>query len=113
MEKVLSIAVIGAGVAGSRCAQVLSAAGHAVRVWDKARGPGGRLATLGGLIGKNHHRLGAEQGREVMLVHTKIRATGTNSGPVPALWGQMRPACYPDTAALMQRNTPGYSAGAG
>ena len=45
MEKVLSIAVIGAGVAGSRCAQVLSGAGHAVRVWDKARGPGGRLAT--------------------------------------------------------------------
>lgn len=39
------IAVIGAGLAGSRCAQQLARAGHAVQVFDKARGPGGRLAT--------------------------------------------------------------------
>lgn len=45
MQKVLSIGIVGAGVAGSRCAQLLAAAGHSVTVWDKARGPGGRLAT--------------------------------------------------------------------
>ena len=39
------VAVIGAGMAGARCAQVLVAAGHAVQVFDKSRGPGGRLAT--------------------------------------------------------------------
>ncbi|MGQ3095843.1 MAG: NAD(P)-binding protein, partial [Roseateles sp.] len=39
------IAVIGAGIAGATCAQALVQAGHAVHVFDKARGPGGRLAT--------------------------------------------------------------------
>lgn len=39
------VAVVGAGMAGSRCAQALAAAGCEVQVFDKARGPGGRLAT--------------------------------------------------------------------
>jgi predicted NAD/FAD-dependent oxidoreductase len=39
------IAVIGAGIAGATCAQALAAAGHAVHVFDKSRGPGGRMAT--------------------------------------------------------------------
>jgi predicted NAD/FAD-dependent oxidoreductase len=38
-------AVIGAGLAGLSCARVLVDAGHAVTLWDKGRGPGGRLAT--------------------------------------------------------------------
>ena len=47
MEKgvVRRVAVIGAGIAGAACAQALAQAGHAVHVFDKARGPGGRLAT--------------------------------------------------------------------
>ena len=40
-----NIAVIGAGIAGAACARALSRAGHAVHVFDKSRGPGGRLAT--------------------------------------------------------------------
>jgi predicted NAD/FAD-dependent oxidoreductase len=39
------VAVIGAGLAGATCAQVLHEGGWAVRLFDKARGPGGRLAT--------------------------------------------------------------------
>lgn len=39
------VAIIGAGIAGLTCALDLQAAGHAVTVFDKARGPGGRLAT--------------------------------------------------------------------
>jgi predicted NAD/FAD-dependent oxidoreductase len=39
------IAVIGAGLAGLACARALTAAGHAVTVLDKGRGPGGRLST--------------------------------------------------------------------
>lgn len=39
------VAVVGAGLAGAACAQALRQAGHAVHVFDKARGPGGRLAT--------------------------------------------------------------------
>ena len=39
------VAVIGSGMSGAACAQSLTRAGHAVQVFDKARGPGGRLAT--------------------------------------------------------------------
>ena len=39
------VAIVGAGIAGSTCAHALAAAGWAVRVVDKSRGPGGRLAT--------------------------------------------------------------------
>jgi len=41
----LQVAVIGAGIAGASCARALSRAGCAVDVFDKSRGPGGRLAT--------------------------------------------------------------------
>ncbi len=39
------IAVIGAGIAGASCARALTLAGHSVHLFDKSRGPGGRLAT--------------------------------------------------------------------
>ena len=39
------IAVIGAGIAGAACSRALTRAGHSVHVFDKSRGPGGRLAT--------------------------------------------------------------------
>lgn len=39
------IAIIGAGVAGLRLGGLLQAQGHAVELFDKARGPAGRIAT--------------------------------------------------------------------
>lgn len=39
------IAVIGAGLAGLSCAGQLANQGHDVRLFDKARGPGGRMST--------------------------------------------------------------------
>lgn len=44
-NKTLPIAVIGAGLAGLSCAQALLQAGHAVHVFDKSRGPSGRMST--------------------------------------------------------------------
>lgn len=41
----LVVAVVGGGVAGASCARALVDAGHAVTVFDKGRGPGGRLST--------------------------------------------------------------------
>lgn len=41
----LRVAVIGAGMAGAACAQSLRAGGCSVTLFDKARGPGGRMAT--------------------------------------------------------------------
>ena len=39
------VAVIGAGLAGVTCARFLADDGHAVQVFDKSRGVGGRMAT--------------------------------------------------------------------
>ena len=44
----MRIAIIGAGIAGLACAQRLSDSAIDVRLFDKARGPGGRLATRRG-----------------------------------------------------------------
>jgi predicted NAD/FAD-dependent oxidoreductase len=44
----MRVAIIGAGIAGLACAQRLTAGGADVRIFDKARGPGGRLATRRG-----------------------------------------------------------------
>lgn len=41
----MNVAVIGAGISGLTCAGVLRDSGHEVRVYDKARGPGGRMST--------------------------------------------------------------------
>ncbi|MCC6827301.1 MAG: NAD(P)-binding protein [Novosphingobium sp.] len=41
----MRIAIVGAGMAGLSCADALSAIGCGVTVFDKARGPGGRMST--------------------------------------------------------------------
>jgi renalase len=41
----MRIAIVGAGIAGLSCAHALQTGGHAVSVFDKGRGPGGRMAT--------------------------------------------------------------------
>ena len=41
----MRIGIVGAGMAGLSCAAPLTASGHHVQLFDKARGPGGRMAT--------------------------------------------------------------------
>jgi len=41
----MKIAIVGAGLSGLACAEPLAAAGHSVQLFDKARGPGGRMST--------------------------------------------------------------------
>lgn len=41
----MKLAIIGAGMAGLTCAHEAASAGHDVTVFDKGRGPGGRLST--------------------------------------------------------------------
>ncbi|AWM77161.1 NAD(P)/FAD-dependent oxidoreductase [Phenylobacterium parvum] len=46
MSKTLNrIAIVGAGLSGLACAAKLIGSGHEVRLFDKARGPGGRMST--------------------------------------------------------------------
>ncbi len=44
-SKQLRFGIVGAGLAGLACAEALQAAGHAVALFDKGRGPGGRMST--------------------------------------------------------------------
>ena len=41
----MNVIVVGAGIAGLSCATVLKAAGHSVTIFDKSRGPSGRMST--------------------------------------------------------------------
>ena len=41
----MKVAIVGAGLSGLACAEALAAAGHRVQLFDKARGPGGRMST--------------------------------------------------------------------
>lgn len=41
----MDIVILGAGIAGLACADALHSAGHQVTLFDKARGPGGRMST--------------------------------------------------------------------
>jgi predicted NAD/FAD-dependent oxidoreductase len=41
----MDFAIIGAGMAGLACADALKEAGHNVALFDKGRGPGGRMST--------------------------------------------------------------------
>ncbi|MCA1771661.1 MAG: FAD-dependent oxidoreductase [Halomonas sp.] len=54
----LNIAVVGAGIAGLACANLLAEHGVAVTVFDKARGPGGRMSTK--RLDQGHLDLGAQ-----------------------------------------------------
>ncbi len=48
------VAIVGAGVAGLGCARLLHDAGVPVTVFDKGRGPGGRVSTRHGEIAFDH-----------------------------------------------------------
>jgi len=41
----MRIGIVGAGMAGLACAEELTSLGHEVRLFDKGRGPGGRMST--------------------------------------------------------------------
>ena len=49
------VAIVGAGIAGMACARTLAQAGHAVTVFEKSRGYGGRMATRRSPFGSFDH----------------------------------------------------------
>lgn len=51
----LNIAIIGAGIAGITAARTLANAGHHVQVFEKSRGPGGRMSTRDSNFGTFDH----------------------------------------------------------
>lgn len=58
----MRVAIVGAGMAGLSCADRLKRAGHNVSLFDKGRGPGGRMATrrMQTPLGETHFDHGAQ-----------------------------------------------------
>jgi predicted NAD/FAD-dependent oxidoreductase len=83
----LPVAIIGAGLAGISAARVLMAQGHAVTIFDKGRGPGGRLAT---------RRIEAE-GRKLQFDHGAQYLRAEGAGFAAAL-AEAGTAPWPDAA---------------
>jgi len=83
----LPIAIIGAGLAGISAARALMAQGHAVAIFDKGRGPGGRLAT---------RRIEAE-GRKLQFDHGAQYLRAEGAGFAAAL-DEAGTAPWPDAA---------------
>jgi len=93
----MTTAIIGAGLAGLACARGLVGAGHAVRVFDKGRGPGGRMAT---------RRIEAA-GQRLQFDHGAQYVTARGAPFTAALSGAPM-ATWPDSARLVAK--PGMSA---
>jgi predicted NAD/FAD-dependent oxidoreductase len=94
-------AVIGAGLAGLACARALAAAGVAVRVFDKGRAPGGRLATRRAETGTGL-RLGFDHGAQYL--------TARNPGFSAVLAAHAVPWPAVEDRAFAHVGTPGMSA---
>lgn len=82
----MRVAVIGAGMAGLACASAMARGGAAVAVFDKGRGPGGRLSTRRTGVGTFDHGAPAVQAEgELARV---LAATGALSWPGRGWIGQ-------------------------
>lgn len=62
----MSIAIVGAGLAGLSCAQALHHAGLTVELFDKGRGPGGRLS------GRRHEAGAIDHGAQFFTVRDPL-----------------------------------------
>jgi predicted NAD/FAD-dependent oxidoreductase len=101
-----SVAIVGAGLAGLSCARSLAAREATTRIFDKGRGPGGRVAS---------RRVELEDGRELFFDHgaqyvtargelfaAALEATGTKPWP-----DESRRVGVPRMSALPRRLSQG------
>jgi predicted NAD/FAD-dependent oxidoreductase len=79
---ICTAAIVGAGLAGLACARVLTEAGVAVRVFDKGRAPGGRLATRRAETADGR-RLGFDHGAQYLTARGGTFAAILASHAVP------------------------------
>ncbi|MGC6400387.1 NAD(P)/FAD-dependent oxidoreductase [Sphingomonas sp. FW199] len=100
----MRIAIIGAGMAGLSAADALMAAGHAVTLFDKGRGPGGRMST---------RRMALPDGTDVQFDHGAQYFTARDAGFAAAVegWAQAGVvARWPVAGADAWVGTPGMNA---
>lgn len=94
---VMKIAILGAGLAGISAARALIARGHDVTIFDKGRGPGGRLAT----------RRAEAEGRKLQFDHGAQYLRAEGAGFAAALV-EAKAAPWPD--ATRRVGVPSMSA---
>lgn len=100
----MQIAIIGAGMAGLSAADVLTSAGHAVTLFDKGRGPGGRVST---------RRMALPDGTDVQFDHGAQYFTARDAGFAAAVEGWAQAgivARWPVAGADAWVGTPGMNA---
>ena len=97
----MHVAVIGAGMAGLTCASRLAEAGHHVAVFDKGRGPGGRMATRRveheGATFRFDHGAQYFTARE-MAFQTQVRAWEADG--IVALWPAAKDGAWVGTPGM-------------
>jgi predicted NAD/FAD-dependent oxidoreductase len=89
----MRIVIIGAGLAGLACARRLGAGGHVVRLFDKGRGPGGRMSTR--RVATPQGEAGFDHGAQYFTVRDagfRRQVVAWAAGGVAARW----PAAGPD-----------------
>lgn len=99
----MRIAVIGAGISGLSCCEALAGQGHQLAVFDKARGPGGRMSTRRVALGEATLRF--DHGAQYFTVRDPrfaVQVAAWQSAGVAARW----PAAGPDAWV----GTPGMNA---
>ncbi|RUA23173.1 FAD-dependent oxidoreductase [Billgrantia gudaonensis] len=80
-------AIIGAGIAGLACARALQDAGHPVTLFEKARGPGGRMAS------RHLGTATVDLGAQYFSVRMKPSEAKSSSG-WPLAWWPLGPASH-------------------
>jgi predicted NAD/FAD-dependent oxidoreductase len=97
----MDVVILGAGIAGLACADQLLAAGHQVTLFDKGRGPGGRMSTR--RVELDGHQLQFDHGAQYFTVRDdrfrrQVREWETHGVAGP--WHQAGPDAWVGTPAM-------------
>lgn len=97
----MTIAIVGAGLAGLTCARSLRKAGHAVVLFDKGRGPGGRMSSrrLVTALGEAH----VDHGAQYFTVRDpgfRRQVEEWRQAGLVALWPAAGPDCWVGVPAM-------------
>ncbi len=107
MKRVESVAIIGAGLSGLSCAQVLRNAGVSLRVFERAAGVGGRCATQlwqGHLVDTGVQFFTAQSGEFKKELLTRLRQFRPIIAPILDQYNQVLPNTFGPRFYVLQGN---------